>query len=331
MCSLDLSIIIVNWKSQELVRQCLRSIAENVYGVRHEILIVDNASYDGCEQMVKSEFKQAIFIQCTENIGFAGANNRAFALSIGRNVLFLNPDTEIQGRAIQNLISSLESIPNAGMVGACLLNSDFSLQTTCITAAPSILNQTLTSDLVRKLFPKWKMWGMRPLFERCLVPSQVEIISGACMLAKREVIEAVNAFSSDYFMYCEDTDLCIKIAKAGWNLYYVPDARIVHHGGGSSSSRKESDFSSIMMRQSLLHFLELYRGLPYASLYRCSVTIVSVCRLLLLAMAIPIMLHPRGNKFIQRAASKWFRILMWSLGLTRWAKLHSLSTAVSTQ
>jgi hypothetical protein len=235
--------------------------------------------------------------------------------------MFLNPDTEIQGAAIHILISSLESIPDAGMVGAHLLNSDLSLQSTCITALPGILNQSLSSNYLRKAFPKWQAWGMRSLFEENNGPVRVEAISGACMLAKREVIEKVGSFSTDYFMYCEDMDLCSKISEAGWNIYYVPNAMIIHHAGGSSASREESNFSSIMLRESLIHFFEVHRGRSYAAFYRFSTFLVSLCRMTLLIVMLPMAIHPRGYRLLSRALKKWWNIFEWSLGRTHWVNL----------
>jgi N-acetylglucosaminyl-diphospho-decaprenol L-rhamnosyltransferase len=322
----DLSIIIINWKSQAFVRQCLASIYATTDAEAYEIFVVDNASYDGCEQMLKSEFPQVIFIQSELNLGFAGANNLAFAVSSGRNVLFLNPDTEIQGMAIQKLVSNLESISDAGMVGAYLLNSDFSLQTTCVTSVPSIINQTLSSNYLRKVFPKWKMWGMRALFEASKEPARVEAISGACMLAKRVVIEDVGRFSTDYFMYAEDMDLCVKVAKSGWSVYFVPDAKVVHHAGGSSSLRKESNFSNVMLRESLLHFFIAHRGHLYGTLYRLSVTSISTIRIFLLLVTSPLSIPFWGYQPFSRALSKWCNILAWSIGLTRSIDQHLRSS-----
>jgi N-acetylglucosaminyl-diphospho-decaprenol L-rhamnosyltransferase len=283
---MDLSVIIVNWKSVAFTRQCLASIYANAQALNFEVIVVDNASYDGCEEMVKFEFPQAIFLQSDRNLGFAGANNLAFARSQGRNVLFLNPD--------------------------------FTLQTTCVVALPSIVNQALSSNYLRKTFPKWRIWGMRPLFVAGNAPRPVDAISGACMVARREAIAQVGAFSTYYFMYSEDMDLCVKIARAGWKIYYVPEARIVHHAEGSSSSREESNFSSIMLCESLTRFMELHRGHWYAILYRCSTASIAACRILLLVAASPIAIHPRGYHFVSRAFSKWCGVLAWCLGLTQW-------------
>jgi N-acetylglucosaminyl-diphospho-decaprenol L-rhamnosyltransferase len=315
----NLSIIIINWRSQAFVRDCLTSICDNIGSLTHEILVVDNASFDGCEEMVRSEFSHVLFIQSKHNLGFAAANNLAFARSSGRNVLFLNPDTEIRGTAIQELVSALECLPDAGMVGARLLNSDGSLQTTCITAIPIILNQTLNSRYLRRSFPRWKIWGMRALFENNTSPVPVEAISGACMLARREVIHCVGGFRTDYFMYAEDMDLCVAIAQAGWKIYYVPDAAIVHHAGGSSASREESNFSNIMLRQSVAHFFRLHRGPSYAMLYRASLAAVSVLRIFVLLISCPILIQRWSYRSVSLALKKWCSIFLWSLGITQWA------------
>jgi N-acetylglucosaminyl-diphospho-decaprenol L-rhamnosyltransferase len=319
MHSPELSIIIVNWKSQAFVRQCLASLFYDDNTVDFEVLVVDNASFDGVAEMLASEFPQVVFLQCEHNVGFAAANNLAFARSRGRYILFLNPDTEVEGQALLTLVSALDLLPDAGMVGARLLNSDRSLQTTCITSAPAILNQTLNCDLLRNTFPRWKLWGMRALFSGSRSPVLVEAISGACMLARRSVLEQVGVFSTDYFMYAEDMDLCVKIARAGWTIYYVPDATVIHHAGGSSSLRRESNFSSIMVRQSLVRFFVRHRGRPYAALYRMTLVLASAVRMLLLAVAFPFLLLQRGFPLAAQPLQKWFRIFLWSLGLTPWA------------
>lgn len=205
------------------------------------------------------------------------------------------------------------------MVGARLLNSDLSLQTTCVTSVPGLLNQTLNFHQLRTAFPKWKLWGMRALFERSKQPVQVQAISGACMLARRAVLNRVGAFSTQYFMYAEDMDLCVKITQAGSAIYYVPDASIIHHGGGSSARRQESDFSSLMIRESLMRFFVRHRGRTYAALYRTSLVVASALRILLLIIAFPIMFNRGGFSGAVQPLRKWFNIFLWSIGLRSFA------------
>jgi hypothetical protein len=328
---MELSIIIVNWKSVDFTRKCLASIAANAGNLKYEVIVIDNASWDGCGEMIQEEFPHILFIQSNRNLGFAGANNLAFAKAVGRNVMFLNPDTEIQGLALQTLVSALESHPDAGMVGARLLNSDHTLQTHCVVALPSILNHTLNSDFLRKTFPKWSIWGTRPLFEPHTRPVPVEAITGACMLLKRRVNEQVHGFSTNYFMYSEDMDLCIKVAKAGWKIYYVPTAMIVHHAGGSSGSREESNFSTLMVRESLTQFMKAHRGHAYATLFRLCTGVAALLRVLVLLAVSPIAMHPAGCRLICRALNKWWGVLTWSIGAKAWVSHQSKRQTLQNQ
>jgi N-acetylglucosaminyl-diphospho-decaprenol L-rhamnosyltransferase len=323
---IDVSVIIVNYNSAAFTKQCLLTIFASTDQVSVEVIVVDNASYDGCDETIRAEFPEAIFIQSDCNLGFAGANNLGIRAAKGRYILFLNPDTEIRDSAIQRLLASLESMPDAGMVGGRLLNSDLSVQTTSITAFPSILNQVLGTEYLRQRFPHARLWGIGPLFEDHAIPVQVDAISGACMLAKREVVDQVRGFTADYFMYAEDLDLCLKIKKAGWNVYYVPDAVVIHHGGRSSTSRVETAYAAIMIRESMFRFMQRHRGLWYAVLFRVSTTLVAACRLILLTLLLPASLSLAWRRSLVRGWSKWSRILAWCVGLQNWASHQRLSS-----
>jgi GT2 family glycosyltransferase len=315
---IELSIVIVNWKSRGFLENCLTSIHAHCDSPDYEIIVIDNASYDGCKEMLESRFPDVIFIQSNENLGFARANNLAYNKSRGRNILFLNPDTEIQRHALRTLLKALQTIPDAGMVGAKLLNSDDTLQTTCITALPSIANQALASNYLRNHFPSWSIWGVRPLYSEDQKVSQVEAISGACMLAKREILDRIGCFTTDYFMYAEDMDLCIKINKTGAKICYVPEAVVVHHGGGSSSAHSESNFSSVMQRESLAKFFELHRGRGYALMYRTSTVLISAIRMAVIVLSSPITICKDGYRPFSRRANKWSSILRWAVDVSKW-------------
>jgi N-acetylglucosaminyl-diphospho-decaprenol L-rhamnosyltransferase len=137
----ELSIIIVNWNSKDFVRKCVQSIMANLMDFAFEIIVVDGASYDGCGEMLMREFPEVRFIQSDKNVGFARASNLGFEQSSGNCLLFLNPDTEVVGPAISILRTALLELDQAGIVGAKLLNTDGSVQTSCIQAFPTILNQ----------------------------------------------------------------------------------------------------------------------------------------------------------------------------------------------
>lgn len=314
----DLSIIIINWNSADYVRKCLSSLYQGVNKTSFETIIVDNASYDNCEELVKRDFPDVKFVQSELNIGFAKANNLGFKYSKGRTLLFLNPDTEIIGSAIDDMFSSLHSLPIAGAVGCKLLNTDSSIQTSCIQAFPTIVNQALDIEFLRIKFPQLKLWGIKPLFISDIDPTDVQVISGACMMIKRDIFERVNYFSTDYFMYSEDVDICHKIKLAGYGIYYINKAEVVHHGGGSTQGKQQDFFSTVLMKESLLKFLIKTRGQTYGNVYRVSMVLIALFRLLVISLILP--LYTIKNKSLKYTFNKWKKILRWSIGMEQWAK-----------
>jgi GT2 family glycosyltransferase len=313
----DLSVIIVNWNSVNYLRECLASLFSSVRALEFEVIVVDNASYDGCDEMLRNEFPAAKFIQSTENLGFAGANNLGFSHSSGECLLFLNPDTKVVGDAISVMLRHLRTLPDAGAVGCKLLNSDGSIQTTCIQPFPTILNQFLDTDSLILRFPGLRIWGVRPLFFYSGRPEPVEVICGACIMTKRHVFERVGRFPEDYFMYGEDLDLCFRIRKAGFKSYYVGDASIVHHGGTSTKQIRANYLNIVLKRESIAIFLQKYRGKWVAILYRLTTGFASVVRLGILLLLFPAVAICRRMNSLARAFGKWSKVLSWSLGRER--------------
>jgi N-acetylglucosaminyl-diphospho-decaprenol L-rhamnosyltransferase len=314
---MELSIIIINFRSANFVREAVRSIYENPLEGQFEIIVVDSASFDGCGAMLEADFPEVVFIQSDENLGFARANNLGAERARGSKLLFLNPDTEVRAGALAELVRCLDSKPEAGIVGARLLNSDGTLQTSCIQSFPTLLNQLLVSECLNRRFPKARLWGMAPLFEDGPGPFPAEAISGACMLLRREVFESLGGFSPDYFMYSEDTDLCFKARRNGWINYYVPKAVIVHHGGGSSRTR-ENHFANVMMVEARARFFRKFYGPGYALAYRASTAAAAFARLTLLIAATGVSrVVPRRGMAPVLRVGKWAAILRWSLGLER--------------
>ncbi len=316
---MDLSIIIINWNSADFVRKCLQSVYACTTGWEFEVIVVDNASFDECGEIVRNEFPAAKFIQSDINLGFAKANNLGAREAKGRNLLFLNPDTEVMGDALCQMVSFLDVRPDAGIVGCRLLNSDLSLQTSCVQAFPSILNQVLDTEHLRQVFPGLRLWGTRALLTAG-EPAEVEVISGACLMIKSEVFETAGQFSSNYFMYAEDADLCFKANQAGWKNYYLGGVSVVHHGGRSSDKKPESNFASIMMRESLLEFMRLRRGPIYAVAYQFSIVVMAVLRLLLLMVAFVFTLGRYRRDSLRLAFAKWVKVLRWGLRMEAWSR-----------
>ena len=317
---MDVSIIIVNWNSVAFLRKCLASIYRNSAGLDVEVIIVDNASYDGSHEVVANEFPQATFIQSQDNLGFAKANNLGAARARGTRLLFLNPDTEILGDAISQMAAVFVDRPDAGAVGCKLINTDGSLQTSCIQPFPTILNQAFIAEVLLRVASKVGVWGAKPLFLDAQGISPVQVISGACLMVKKDAFNTVGGFSADYFMYTEDIDLCYKIWKAGFINYYTSIATVLHHGGGSSKSRRESSFADIQMGESVYKFLRKTRGGLYANGYRATMFIVAVVRIGLISILfMPSLLMGRFT-VLRYSFIKWIGILRWSLALEKWAR-----------
>ena len=309
---MDVSIIIVNWNSQAYVRQCLLSIFRNSSGFSFEIIVVDGASFDGCGEMLAREFPSVVFVQSETNVGFARANNLGVRHATGQYLLFLNPDTELLENSVKILLARLKSIPDAGAVGCQLLNRNRTIQTSCVQSFPTVLNQMLDSEYLRERFPESDLWGMSVLHVNWPRHTEVEVVSGACILARRDCFERVGGFTESYFMYGEDLDLCFKLRRSGARVYYVPETRVVHFGGGSTT-KAASDFSTVMTRESVFRFMRLNRGLGSALIYRVSMMVTALLRLAVMG---PMMLL--GNRVVRHGAGswrKWFAILRWSLGL----------------
>ena len=315
---MDLSIVIINWNSAGYLRNCLRSVYEHTQGIDMEIIVLDNASFDGSRELVEREFRQVRFIQSEQNLGFARGNNTAVRHASGHWLLFLNPDTELHGPAINRLLDAAKSLPRPGALGARLLNGDGTLQTSCVQVFPRITNHLLDADILRRWFPRARLWGAAALYSDNPAPVPVERVSGACLMTPRPTFEQLGGFEEGYFMYCEDLEYCLKAHKAGCRNYYVPKAVVVHHGG-KSSSQVLGQFATVMMAQSGWRFFRKERGLRWAVAFRCCLAVKAVSRLCLLALAYPLPWQENRRRRLNASVRKYVSVARWAAGAERWA------------
>ena len=231
----DISVVIVNWNTQDLLAQCLQSLYDTTSDLDFETIVVDNASTDGSVEMVRHEFPQVRLIQNTDNVGFARANNQAMAISQGRYVLLFNSDAIAMPGTTQSLVSLADAEPRAGIVGAQLLNPDGSFQASH-TPFPTLWQEFLIlTGLGRLLRGRWYP-SRGPEEDRG--PQVVDYVEGACMLVRQESFEDVGGLDEGYFMYAEEVDWCYAMRRKGWQVWYQPAAKVIHLGGGSSHSRR---------------------------------------------------------------------------------------------
>jgi GT2 family glycosyltransferase len=312
----ELSVITVNWNSAAYLLDCVRSVSASAAGIEHEHIVVDNASYDGSDRVVARR-PEVVFVQSDRNVGFSGANNLGSLRARGELLLFLNPDTMAQGDAIRRMILCLRRATKAGAVGCRLVDAEMNPQMDSVQRYPSPLGELLDSNLLRRLFPSLSLWGMAPLLGLSQGPLAVEAVSGACLLMRKSVFESIGRFSTDYFMYGEDIDLCYRVRARGLRVYVDPGAVVTHYGGGSTGAER-SAWAATLTRHSVHIFLKKNKGRAAALSYRATTYVVSAARILLLTVLLVLPRRRASRDAARRSLSKWSTIFSWTLSPRSW-------------
>jgi N-acetylglucosaminyl-diphospho-decaprenol L-rhamnosyltransferase len=229
------SVLIVNYASWPFTLRCIRSLLATGYG-DSEIVVVDNDSVEPPE--LPSGVR---LIRNNENVGFARAHNSGIAASTGELVVLINPDTLVEMDFFEHLEEFFEENGRVGIVGPRILDSDGELQLSArreISALSGLLGRT---SLLTRLFPKSSLVKSQfPAVTEGTHPTQVDWVSGACMVIRRETLRDIGPLDERFFMYFEDADLCRRARTAGWLVYYLPPVEIIHQTGASSHSRPKS-------------------------------------------------------------------------------------------
>lgn len=229
---MDVSIVIVNWNTRQLLLDCLASIPAGAGALRQEIFVVDNGSSDDSVAAVRQHHPGVIVIENGQNLGFAAANNRAFRQMRGDYALLLNSDTVLTEGAIVQLHNFMAAHPEAGMACGQLLNRDGSRQNS-IANFPTLLSLLVNETLLRILLP-----GRFPSKRReYREPLEIESGIGACLMVRGTAMAAVGLLDERYFFFMEETDWAYAMHKAGWKSFLVPAARIYHLQGQSAGDR----------------------------------------------------------------------------------------------
>ncbi|MBN1804549.1 MAG: glycosyltransferase family 2 protein [Sedimentisphaerales bacterium] len=234
---LDISIIIVSYNTKDFTKQCIQSIYDNVSGVSFEIICVDNNSMDGSVSMIENSFPNVTLIKNERNLGYAKANNIGIDNSSGTYLVLLNSDTVIMRYSLESIIEFMDNHPDAGAASPKLLNPNGTIQY-CVRSLPDIKTAILQSLGWHKLFPSNKTTDKyyRNSLDYDKVLS-VDSIGTTCYVIRREVLKNVGLLDEDFFMYNVDLDYNKRIKNAGYNIYYVPEAKVIHYGGVSVNQK----------------------------------------------------------------------------------------------
>jgi len=233
----ELSVVVVSFNGRDYLRRCLSSVLEHTKGASCELIVVDNASWDGSAQMVETEFPQVALIRLPVNVGFAAGCNRGMERAAGEFMLLLNPDTELVEDAFSSMVAYCRQNPSVGILGPKLLNSDGSLQLSCRRFPSHLTSLFNRQSVLTRLFPR------NPFSRRYLMTdwahdriSPVDWLSGACAMLRREMVERIGGMDEGYFMYIEDVDLCYRAHQAGYEVVYFPQVAVTHHIGKSTET-----------------------------------------------------------------------------------------------
>lgn len=235
---MDVSIILVSYNTKDLTRNCLKSIYEQTQGVNFEIFVVDNNSYDGSQEMIEKEFPQVRLIKNSDNKGFGAANNIAIKQSNAKYIFCLNTDTILLNNAVKIFFDFMEKTENqnVGVCGGQLLNQN-QTPTYSVGNYPTLSRIFFTFLGLKYFFPKKYKEDIAPAsivyYDK---PTSVDYITGADIFFRKSVLDKVGIFDENIFMYGEESDLCFRVKRAGFDVVFLPESEIIHLEGGSSSS-----------------------------------------------------------------------------------------------
>jgi hypothetical protein len=302
-----LSIIIINWNTKDLLKNCLESISEYTSNLDYEILVVDNASSDDSVEMIEKEFPQVRLIKNEEDFGFARANNQAIKESKGRYILLLNPDTQILNNgALEKMIGFMENNKKVGILGPKTVAKDGSLQISCYRF--DSLSTLLSTNVFFNKLGKGNTYKKFDFNQT----KKVDMIMGGCLLTKREVIEDIGLLDENFFLCSEDADWCLRAKKKGWEVVYYPTVEIIHIGAAnyekmSKEEREEFDREAYKSR---IKFFKKHFSKVEAKVMSALLFIGALLRLIILFFLIYFNLKPtpENKKRLHRywAVFKWY-------------------------
>lgn len=240
------SIVILSYNTSSYLAECLSSVYKNVRDLPFEIIVVDNNSTDNSVHMVKTKFSKVRLIESEENLGFAKGVNLGVKHAKGEWVLLLNSDTRVHENSIEKLVGFAKENQEVAVVGGKLKNRD---------GSTSSSYSSFYTPLRIFLFLFWPMKKEKTLKD----PKAVDWVSGGFMLIKKEIFDKVHGFDPHFFMYIEDMELCYRLKKSGYKVYYYPKAIVEHVGQGSSNRT----FAIIQIYKGLLYFYKKHRSYEY--------------------------------------------------------------------
>jgi GT2 family glycosyltransferase len=265
----DMSIVLVCWNNKDYLDPCLRSLYEGNLKCSYDVIVVDNGSTDGSQDMLREKFPDVKLIQNEGNVGLGKASNQGIEATHGRYVMLLNNDTIVNGRSFDEMVTFLDNHPDAGAVGGKLLNPDGSFQ-----AGYAKFSTLLEEFLIATGFGD-RIWAGYPSHFDTVQIMPVGWLSSACLLLRRSALDDVGVLDESYFIYGDEADLQYRLNKNGWKVYYLPHVTTIHYGGRSMNRWRRR---KMVYRGKMLFYRKSY-GPFRAGLLRAMFAILSMIKI----------------------------------------------------
>jgi len=289
----DLSVIIVNWNTAELLVQCLESLGVASKRLSVETIVVDNASTDNSCDAVKKDFPSVRLMECNTNLGFSKANNLGIRAAAGQYICLINSDVVLSESCLDRMYEYMDQHSRIGILGPKVLNADGTLQGS-IRQFPSVWNTLCRTLALDVLLPKSRLLG--GFFMRFANPDQViavDALSGCFWMVRRDALNQIGLLDEGFFMYAEDLDYCKRSRLKGWENVYFPEADIIHFGG-ASSARAPVRFLTENLKATV-RYLHKYHGPAERVLFSGAILFLHLRRALT-AMALYLLRSTERNK-----------------------------------
>jgi GT2 family glycosyltransferase len=271
----NLSIVLVCWNNKAYLDPCLKSLYETGMRNSFDVIVVDNGSTDGSQQMLAEKYPGVMLIQNTGNVGLGKASNQGIEATNGRHILLLNNDTIVNGAAFDEMVDFLEQNPKVGAVGGKLLNPDGTVQA-CYNYFSTLWEEFLIATRLGEL--------IRPGYPSVMKADQIKSVdwlTSACLMVRRETLDQIGLLDESYFIYGDEVDLQYRIKRAGWEIYYLPQATTIHYGGRSMTRWPRR---KMVYRGKMLFYKKNYNSVQ-AYLLRLMIAILSAIKLILWGVA----------------------------------------------
>lgn len=262
MC--DLSVMIVNYNTAAFLKRCLTSLSSQG-DINLKVIVIDNASDDNSQELVRNEFPWVELVANKQNLGFSRANNQALRSCKSKYVYFLNPDTEVQQGALVAMMRFMDSHPEVGLAGNRIINPDGSPQSSVETRYPG------------QKHAREELKGLE---------GGIAWVLGASMIARARLIEDLGGFDERFALYGEEQDLCLRIRKAGWAIGHIPDAVVIHWGGQSERNNLPAEIWKKKFEAELVFYKKHYTKRTIRAINTANL-VQALWRLVTLTLSLP--------------------------------------------